>query len=123
MQQIDVRSKNYISDYMKNDNGAIGTKLRRVLQMLDGDVAQVYAGLSSPFRPRFYPVFQSLSIAERTVSLTERCLEEAARLRPVWKRIEGAARQLDTELPVPLENFLDGVIEALERRPFQERIG
>jgi DNA-binding MarR family transcriptional regulator len=39
----------------------LGTRLRHVLELLDGDVAQVYADLGlGDYRPRFSPVVQAL---------------------------------------------------------------
>jgi DNA-binding MarR family transcriptional regulator len=39
----------------------LGTRLRHVLELLDGDVAQVYADLGlSDYRPRFSPVVRAL---------------------------------------------------------------
>jgi DNA-binding MarR family transcriptional regulator len=39
----------------------LGTRLRHVLEVLDGDVAQVYADLGLPdYRPRFSPVVRAL---------------------------------------------------------------
>ncbi|MGA8114910.1 MAG: MarR family transcriptional regulator [Actinocatenispora sp.] len=41
--------------------GAIGTRLRHVLELLDGDVATVYAELGlSDYRPRFSPIVRVL---------------------------------------------------------------
>ncbi|WP_374194989.1 MarR family winged helix-turn-helix transcriptional regulator [Amycolatopsis sp. 195334CR] len=41
---------------------AIGTRLRHLLELLDGDVARVYADLGLPeFRPRFTPVVRALT--------------------------------------------------------------
>ena len=38
-----------------------GTRLRHVLELLDGDVAQIYADLGlSDYRPRFSPVVRAL---------------------------------------------------------------
>ncbi|TWD80467.1 DNA-binding MarR family transcriptional regulator [Kribbella amoyensis] len=40
---------------------AIGTRLRHVLELLDGDVAKVYVDLGLPgYRPRFSPIVRAL---------------------------------------------------------------
>jgi DNA-binding MarR family transcriptional regulator len=45
-------------------DGAIGTQLRHVLELLDGDVAQVYVDLGLPeYRPRFSPIVRALVAA------------------------------------------------------------
>jgi DNA-binding MarR family transcriptional regulator len=45
-------------------DGAIGTQLRRVLELLDGDVAKVYLDLGLPeYRPRFSPIVRALVAA------------------------------------------------------------
>ena len=49
----------YISTYM-NDGKGLGTRLRHLVAALDGDVQRIYQELGVPFRPRFYPVVQSL---------------------------------------------------------------
>lgn len=38
----------------------LGTKLRKLLAELDGDVQAVYEELDTPFRPRFYPIVRFL---------------------------------------------------------------
>ena len=38
----------------------LGTQLRHLIASLDGDVQQIYAALGEPFRPRFFPIVQSL---------------------------------------------------------------
>lgn len=55
--------------------GAIGTRLRHVLELLDGDVAKVYQELGLPeYRPRFSPIVRTL-VAEGPLSI--RALAEA----------------------------------------------
>jgi DNA-binding MarR family transcriptional regulator len=51
--------------------GAIGTRLRHVLELLDGDVAKVYLdhGLSE-YRPRFSPIVRTL-VAEGPLPIRE----------------------------------------------------
>jgi DNA-binding MarR family transcriptional regulator len=49
--------------------GAIGTRLRHVLELLDGDVAKVYVDAGLPeYRPRFSPVVRAL-VAEGPLSI------------------------------------------------------
>ncbi|MEV8377620.1 MarR family transcriptional regulator [Kribbella sp. NPDC056861] len=49
--------------------GAIGTRLRHVLELLDGDVAKVYLDLGLPeYRPRFSPIVRTL-VAEGPLSI------------------------------------------------------
>ena len=52
-------------------DGAIGTQLRHVLELLDGDVAKVYLELGLPeYRPRFSPIVRTL-VAEGPLSIRE----------------------------------------------------
>lgn len=41
----------------------LGTRVRALLAMLDGDVEALYTRLDTPFRPRFYPVVSHLLAA------------------------------------------------------------
>ncbi|MEV6416315.1 MarR family transcriptional regulator [Kribbella sp. NPDC051718] len=51
--------------------GAIGTRLRHVLELLDGDVAKVYVDAGLPeYRPRFSPIVRTL-VAEGPLSIRE----------------------------------------------------
>ncbi len=51
--------------------GAIGTRLRHVLELLDGDVAKVYLDLGLPeYRPRFSPIVRTL-VADGPLSIRE----------------------------------------------------
>jgi DNA-binding MarR family transcriptional regulator len=52
-------------------DGAIGTRLRHVLELLDGDVAKVYLELGLPeYRPRFSPIVRTL-VADGPLSIRE----------------------------------------------------
>jgi DNA-binding MarR family transcriptional regulator len=52
-------------------NGAIGTQLRHVLELLDGDVAKVYLELGLPeYRPRFSPIVRTI-VAEGPLSIRD----------------------------------------------------
>lgn len=53
-------SEEYISAYMIRRSNLLGTRLRTLLAMLDGDVEALYARIGTPFRPRFYPVVARL---------------------------------------------------------------
>ncbi|MDX6249002.1 MAG: hypothetical protein QOF10_2362 [Kribbellaceae bacterium] len=51
--------------------GSIGTRLRHVLELLDGDVAKVYLELGLPeYRPRFSPIVRTL-VADGPLSIRE----------------------------------------------------
>src|SRR3981189_3116226 len=51
--------------------GAIGTQLRHILELLDGDVAKVYAQLGlGEYRPRFSPIVRTL-VAEGPLSIRD----------------------------------------------------
>ncbi|MGW0807221.1 MarR family winged helix-turn-helix transcriptional regulator [Nonomuraea sp. NPDC002799] len=143
----------------------LGTLMRHVHELMDGDLAAVHAefGLPPDYRPRFSPVVRALvergpmairdlagaigvthSAASQTVIQMRRCdlvaLEKGAdarhrivhltpRARTVlpaieaeWAATEQAVRELDAELPVPLAEVLRATLDALERRPFRERI-
>lgn len=43
-----------------NPEKGLGTRLRHLIASLDGDVQRMYQELGFPFRPRFYPIVQSL---------------------------------------------------------------
>jgi MarR family transcriptional regulator, organic hydroperoxide resistance regulator len=45
---------------MIRPSSRLGTRLRTLLAMLDGDVEELYARSGSSFRPRFYPVVTHL---------------------------------------------------------------
>ena len=141
----------------------LGTQLRHLIASLDGDVQQIYAALGERFRPRFFPIVQSLlqhgacgvnalaqatgvtqpaatqTLAEmaklglvtlspgrdrreRKAELTDDGRRLAERLCPVWDAVEGAAAELDAELPSPLSATLAGALAALDRTPFRERV-
>jgi DNA-binding MarR family transcriptional regulator len=51
--------------------GAIGTQLRHVLELLDGDVAKVYGELGlAEYRPRFSPIVRTL-VAKGPLSIRD----------------------------------------------------
>ncbi|GAA3569376.1 helix-turn-helix domain-containing protein [Nonomuraea rosea] len=146
----------------------LGTLLRHVHELMDGAIADAYAGtyaeLGLPdYRPRYSPIVRTLvsrgpmairdlaraigvthSAASQTVIQMRRhgwvtmekgadarhrivhLTEQARAALPVieaeWAATEQAVRELDAELPVPLADVLRATLEALERRPFRERI-
>jgi DNA-binding MarR family transcriptional regulator len=59
---------------------------------------------------------------ERLISLTARGRALLPALRRHWAATNRAARELDDELPQPLSGVLRAAIEALDRRPFRQRI-
>ncbi|MGO4701255.1 MarR family winged helix-turn-helix transcriptional regulator [Dyella sp. 2RAB6] len=59
---------------------------------------------------------------ERIVALTPAGEAIVPALRRQWEATEAAARTLDQELPMPLTALLREAIDALERRPFRERL-
>lgn len=143
---------------------AMGTRLRHLLELLDGDIAKIYAELGmAEFRPRFVPFVRVLvadgpgpirdlaravgvthSAASQTVNQMARqglvtlrpgadarqrivhLTGKARALLPLldaeWEATEAAGAELDAELSMPLGTLVEQAIEALEARPFRERI-
>jgi DNA-binding MarR family transcriptional regulator len=143
---------------------AVGTQLRHVLELLDGDVAAVGRDLGLvDYRPRYSPVVRALvehgplpirGIAEavgvthsaasqtvaqmsraglvvlepgadarqRIVELTSKAHALLPTIETEWAATVAAMRELDAELSLPLADLLLQVVDALERRPFRERI-
>ncbi len=50
---------------MIDPQSGLGTKLRLLLSMLDGELTELYKQEQSSFRPRFFPVFQLLLQSKR----------------------------------------------------------
>lgn len=59
---------------------------------------------------------------ERLVSLTAKGRRTCAELVPLWEAIHAAAADLDKELAVPLSRLASDALDALDRRPFGERV-
>jgi DNA-binding MarR family transcriptional regulator len=59
---------------------------------------------------------------ERVVSLSTRATGMVPELQRLWASTNGAARELDGELAMPLSSLVQEAIRALEKRPFGERI-
>lgn len=141
----------------------LGTQLRRLIELLDGELEQIYREDHPFYTPRFTPVMKALaandhltikdiaamssvshSAASQTVAkLSESGLieltpdtdrrsrraaltREGRRLLPWlkkrWRATDAAARELDTALSYPLSDLIGQAIEALEARPFSDRI-
>nr|WP_043788542.1 helix-turn-helix domain-containing protein [Amycolatopsis rifamycinica] len=143
----------------------LGTRMRHVLETLDGDVARFLADIGlDDYRPRYSPVVRALlargplairdlaeemrvthsaasqtvaqmnragfvSLApgadarQRIVSLTARTRELLPLIEAEWTATTEATEALEAELPYSLRALLDAIEEALERKPFRERIG
>ncbi|MEC3978859.1 MarR family winged helix-turn-helix transcriptional regulator [Amycolatopsis sp. H20-H5] len=142
----------------------LGTRLRHVLELLEGDVAKFEEDLGlEDYRPRFTPVVRALvaegplsirDLAEamavthsaasqtvaqmakrglvaleagvdarqRIVSLTPKTRALTPVLESEWAAASEAAGQLEAELPYPLTDLLTAIVEALDRKPFRDRI-
>ena len=59
---------------------------------------------------------------ERLVSLSPRAVGMVPELERLWATTNAAARELDSELTMPLSSLVQEAIRALENRPFGERI-
>lgn len=59
---------------------------------------------------------------ERVISLSPRTLAMVPELQRMWDSTNAAARELDSELTMPLSSLVQEAIRALEQRPFGERI-
>ncbi len=59
----------------------LGTLLRHLLELLDGDVEQAYAELGLDYRPRFTPVVRALLESEPR-SIRDIANHPASRIRP-----------------------------------------
>jgi DNA-binding MarR family transcriptional regulator len=59
---------------------------------------------------------------QRIVHLTPKALELLPKLDAEWAATTAAAEELEAELPFPLSELVAAAIQALERRPFRQRI-
>jgi DNA-binding MarR family transcriptional regulator len=59
---------------------------------------------------------------ERLIGLTDHGAALAERLEPLWRAVEGAARDLNAELPMPLAELLAATLHALHREGFKDRV-
>ena len=142
----------------------LGTRLRHLIELLDGDVAAVEEELGlTGFRPRYAPFLRTLAALgpssirdlaaavevthsaasqtiaqldrqglvslspgtdarQRIVDLTPKARALLPTLERSWQAAEAAGRELDAELPHPLSEVVVAAMEALQRRPFRDRI-
>lgn len=71
---------------------AVGARLRHVLDLLDGDVAKVYADAGLPeYRPRFSPIVRTL-VAEGPLSIRELALAVGVTHSAASQTVAQAAR-------------------------------
>src|SRR3954471_3726954 len=150
---------------MTSGPDGLGTRMRHVLEILEGDVAKFLADIGlDGYRPRYSPVVRALlargplairDLAEemrvthsaasqtvaqmsragfvhlepgddarqRIVSLTAKTRELLPLIEAEWTATTEATAALEAELPYSLRALLDAIVEALERKPFRERIG
>lgn len=59
---------------------------------------------------------------ERIVALTPSAMERLPRLERCWAATEAASRSLDADVGQPLADVLLQALEALEHRPFSDRL-
>ena len=59
---------------------------------------------------------------ERLISLAPHGASVAESLAPVWRATERAARELNSELPIPLPEVIAATLLALHRERFRDRI-
>jgi DNA-binding MarR family transcriptional regulator len=141
----------------------LGTLLRHLIELLDGDVEAAYREAGLAFRPRYTPVVRLLTIQgpstiraisefggishsaasqtvadmlkrglvrsepgtdgrERIIHLTDAGEALLPELELQWRATNAAAQELSKEIGVALEDVLANAIDAVERRPFLERI-
>ncbi|WP_438860548.1 MarR family winged helix-turn-helix transcriptional regulator [Amycolatopsis solani] len=150
---------------MTSGPDGLGTRLRHVLEVLDGDVARFLADIGlDGYRPRYSPVVRALlargplairdlaaemrvthsaasqtvaqmnraglvalepgaDARQRIVSLTAKARDLLPLIEAEWAATTEASEALEAELPYSLRELLDAIVEALDRKPFRERIG
>ncbi|WP_230465678.1 MarR family winged helix-turn-helix transcriptional regulator [[Actinomadura] parvosata] len=74
-------------------------------------------------RGGFVTLEKGADARHRIVHLTERARAALPLIEAERAATERAVRELDAELPVPLEQLLSEALKALERRDFRARIG
>ncbi|GAA2901647.1 MarR family winged helix-turn-helix transcriptional regulator [Nonomuraea rubra] len=74
-------------------------------------------------RSGFVTLEKGADARHRIVHLTDRARAALPLIEAEWAATERAVRELDAELPVPLEQLMTATLQALERRNFRERIG
>jgi MarR family transcriptional regulator, organic hydroperoxide resistance regulator len=142
----------------------LGTRLRHLIELLDGAVSHAYEEAGLSYRPRFTPVMRALMqqetctigqiaqaagitqpAATQTIALmvkeglvSSEAGEEDARqklirltrqgrallprLQVFWQATSTAAWSLDAELETSLVQTVEAAIQALQAKPFGERI-
>ncbi|MFJ1762520.1 MarR family winged helix-turn-helix transcriptional regulator [Amycolatopsis sp. NPDC088138] len=150
---------------MTSGPDGLGTRLRHVLELLDGDVATFLADLGvEDYRPRYSAVVRALlakgplairdlaaemrvthsaasqtvaqmsraglvvlepgaDARQRIVSLTPKTRDLLPVLEGEWTATNEAWDTLEAELPYSLRALLDEIVDALDRKPFRQRIG
>ncbi|WP_211266970.1 MarR family winged helix-turn-helix transcriptional regulator [Nonomuraea candida] len=74
-------------------------------------------------RDGFVSLEKGSDARHRIVHLTDRARAALPLIEAEWAASERALRELDAELPVPLEQVMTATLEALERRSFRARMG
>nr|WP_311132397.1 MarR family transcriptional regulator [Nonomuraea gerenzanensis] len=74
-------------------------------------------------RSGFVTLEKGADARHRIVRLTDRARAALPLIEAEWAATERAVRELDAELPVPLEQLMTATLRALERRDFRARIG
>ena len=141
----------------------LGTQLRYLLELLDGDVDSIYREEGLDYRSRYTPIMRVLAehagvairdlaatggishsaacqtvakmranglvavtagsdSREQIVRLTKKGKQLLPRLMKRWAATNAAAAALDRDLPSSLSEVVEAAIQALERKPFRERI-
>jgi len=142
----------------------LGTRLRHLIELLDGAVGEAYEEAALVYRPRFTPVMRALMQQEpctigqiaqaagitqpaatqtvalmvkeglvsaqaaqddarqRLIRLTRQGRALLPRLQDFWLATSTAARTLDAELETSLVGAVEAAIQALQAKPFAERI-
>lgn len=141
----------------------LGARLRRLLELLDGDLEGIYAETIPGYRPRYTPVMRALADGaprtikaisetsgvshsaasqtisrmiqngllvvgggrdgrERLVALSDKGQALLPTLQAQWVRTDRAARALEAEIGVSLNEAMTLAITALEARSFRDRI-
>ncbi len=147
----------------KSRGAAIGARLRRLSELIDGDATRIYAAQGIRFEQRWFGVLNQLDlhgpmsvselaatlrISHASISQTRQSLEKAGvlaseldpedsrrrrlmltekgrkllqRLKPLWKALAQAARELDAEAG-DVVAALDRLDDALARRSLFDRV-
>ncbi|MCF6469266.1 MarR family transcriptional regulator [Nonomuraea sp. MG754425] len=74
-------------------------------------------------RSGFVTMEKGSDARHRIVHLTGRARAALPLIEAEWAATERAVRELDAELPVPLEQLMTATLDALRRRDFRARIG